>query len=158
MHDFSWNMNAAWIPTTQKYSHKHAIYIMYCSQSSGRKFHFAIALIWIWRWFFLPRTRWRLPSRKHSATRSRLMRTENRKTNSKTCRFCTYCITWNDINCIKRNKISGFPNQNRSSRGFTWVPIDGPRGSAISSANRETTCWSFVPTNMTSFDMCNLVR
>lgn len=56
------------------------------------------------------------------------------------------------MNCIKRNSISGFPNQNNSSRGFTWVAMDGPFGSAISSANKDTTCWSFVPNNMTSFN------
>lgn len=57
-------------------------------------------------------------------------------------------ITWNDMNCIKRDKISGFPNQNSASRGFTSLPTDGP---ATSRASRETTCCSFVPTTITSF-------
>lgn len=67
-------------------------------------------------------------------------------------------ITWNIINWINRNKITGFLNQNKSSLGFTWVPIWGPVCSLISRAKEETTCWSFVPTSMTSFDMDKLFK
>lgn len=62
-------------------------------------------------------------------------------------------VTWNMMNCINRRSITGFPNQNKSSRGFTWVPTVGPVCSTISSAKEDTTCWSFVPTTMTSFDI-----
>lgn len=72
--------------------------------------------------------------------------------------YSAWSITWNIINCINRNNISGFLNQNRSSRGFTWVPTDGPVCSIISSANEETTCWSFVPTTITSCDMYTSIR
>ena len=63
------------------------------------------------------------------------------------------------INCIKRSKITGFPNQNRSSRGFIWVAaIDGPVCSTTPSDKQETTCRSFVPTNMTSFGIWNTLN
>jgi hypothetical protein len=71
-------------------------------------------------------------------------------------RYESLITTWNMMNCINRNNISGFPNQKRSSRGFTWPTTDGPFCSIISSAKEETTCWSFVPTSMTSyFEMWN---
>lgn len=59
-------------------------------------------------------------------------------------------ITWNDMNCISHNSISGFLNQKRSSRGFKWVPT-GPTASTTSRASCATTCWSSVPTSMTNF-------
>lgn len=64
-------------------------------------------------------------------------------------------ITWKMMNCINLNNISGFLNQNKSSRGFTWAPADGPV-CPISRAKDETMCWSFVPTSITSF--CNRNR
>ena len=57
------------------------------------------------------------------------------------------------MNCISRNRISGFPNQKSPSRGFTWAPAVVPVCCSLtSSASFETTCSSLVPTSMTSLN------
>lgn len=97
-----------------------------------------------------------LPSQMHSASTSHKQRNNinhlSRTSGDLVVWKSDVSWTWNMMNCINRSNISGFPNQNRSSLGFIWVPIAaGPVCSRTSSAKEETTCWSFVPTSMTSF-------
>jgi len=67
-------------------------------------------------------------------------------------------LTWNRTKWINDNINSGFLNQKRSSRGFSFAPTECPVRPAVSKAKVAITCCSFAPTRRTSCPWCETLE
>ena len=67
-------------------------------------------------------------------------------------------LTWNRTKWINDSINSGFLNQKRSSRGFSFAPTECPVRPAVSKAKVAITCCSFAPTRRTSCPWCETLE